>query len=197
MKKTIQILCAMLIIALAAVFGILLVPGGEEVPISAALFTEAELFDGEMHTNLRGLCKYNEELTVPDPEFQRKVAALLLQAEPFRPYVHAFDTVDQKLRPEYSASFRTEQAVYVFAFYHFDEQLSMDYAYRDEPVILVQKTELLAPGQVVDSRVRGPVWEWYCKLPAHSYGQLLDLLFWYRDGELTDAFIYWDYQSRR
>lgn len=140
------------------------------------LWSETELLTCDLFVNNVTCGEIFEMRTVADDTFKGTVVSLFTEAAPFRPIISS----DIILGEQGDAYFvlRNSTAKYTIGFFDVEKQLSLDYVYRDAPMISVETAEIDEMGQTqVISR-------WYCSLPAKSFALLYEMVQTYTAGEI-------------
>ena len=123
-------------------------------------------------------CNYIYEMrTVSDSDFEDEIIALATGVMPFRPVISA-DIILGEGSEGYFV-FKNDKVSYTFGFFKVDEQLSIDYIYRDTPLITVDKANIDEFGQPHTE------WAWYCSLSAADYANLYEAIQTYTGGEIV------------
>lgn len=141
------------------------------------LLSESELLTCELFVNNVTCAKVTELRTVADDTFKETVVSLCTAVTPFRPIISS-DIILGEQSDAYFV-FKNSAAKYTIGFFDVEKQLSLDYIYRDTPMISVETAEIDEMGQpqVTSS--------WYCSLPAKRFALLYEMIQTYTDGEVT------------
>ena len=114
-----------------------------------------------------------EVYTVTDKAVVEDLIKNCVYAKKFRP----FSTIREMIlgNPENTPAliFEGDECRYHISLLDVEKQLSLDYIYRDKPVILIGK-EAIAKGATEE-------WTWYCTLSADKFGTLLNMIDRYWD----------------
>ena len=120
--------------------------------------------------------EWDETWTVRDEEYQEQVIAILSRAEPFRPVLTEEQVFnEEEIVPSVYAVFQLGERCYTVSIAQVEMQLSLDYRYRDAPVICMGEYELTAAGRPDREDA------WYCTLSAADFVDLWTLLMSYSD----------------
>ena len=164
---------------LAALLALLLLPGCQKPPgVQFEPWSEGDLRASRMliHNGNGGQKEWDETWTVEEEDFQEEVIALLSRAEPFRPVLTSEEVFNEEWETlSVYAVFQLGERTYTVSMPQVYEQLSLDYRYRDAPVICVGEYELTADGRP------GKENAWYCTLSAADFTDLWTLLMSYID----------------
>ena len=140
------------------------------------LLSEAELSVCDLLVHNVTCSEIHEVRTVPDAAFRDVIISLIVTTEPFRPTISS-DLIMGK-QPDAYFILENEKTKYTVTFFDAEKQLSLDYVFRDAPLISVEKAEIDELGQPQS------VWGWYCTFSAAEYAMLYDAIQTYVEGEL-------------
>lgn len=141
------------------------------------LWNKSELAGSKLFVHNVTCSEPYETRTVSDPAFQENVSSLCSKAVRFRPAI-SYDLVLGDHSDAYFI-FKNDTIQFTVTLFDIEKQLSLDYSYRDSPMVLIAKT------QIDDAGRPHPAWKWYCSLPADDFAFLCEAIQTYTGGEFT------------
>ena len=181
-KTKILTICAIAIVLIVGVMAIALNIGKSEIK---RLWPASELknYDLYVHNNQAGTGNNSVRL-VSDTNLKKEMISLCEDMTPFRPVTAADD--DRRAEQEFrSGYFRYlfftdgEKEYYVNVLD--EDQLELDYIYKDKPLVEVRVTEKDESGR------RQCLERWYCILPPDNYAQLCNITHTFYSEDVADS----------
>ncbi len=121
-----------------------------------------------------------EVYTVTDKAIIENLIENCVHAKKFRPFNMIREMILGNPENTPALIFETDDCRYHVSLLDVEKQLSLDYIYRDKPVILVEK-EAIAKEATEE-------WTWYCTLTADKYTTLLNMIDTYWDDTQPSVF---------
>ena len=121
-----------------------------------------------------------EVYTVTDKTIVENLIENCVSAKKFRPFSMIREMILGNHENTPALIFEADDCLYHVNLLDVEKQLSLDYRYRDKPVILVEK-EAIAKEATEE-------WTWYCILPADKYTTLLNMIDTYWDDTQPSVF---------
>lgn len=126
-------------------------------------------------------CSGNESVRTTDVEYKNAAAKLCANVEAFREVTSA-DTILGSGAYDPYIVFAKDDLLYLVNMFDFQEQLSLDYIYRDEPLVLVTIMHINSTNGAFETD-----WQYYCKMSAKDYAALFNYVQTYGGGEVLDS----------
>lgn len=175
-KKMISLIIALIILFASSVLLIILaVLSGCHKNDSLYLLQKKDINDCDIYINNITCEKINETRSVKDEEFSKKIATMCTKAKKYRPVITSDYIIGE---PDAYIIFEKESVRYMISFFDVEKQLNLDYIYRNEPLINVDRYSL--------DQENNPSldWGWYCTLSACDFATLYEMVFTYTEGDI-------------
>ena len=149
---------------------------GTAADAQTALLSKSDLEGRTLYIHNVTCSEVYEMRTVEDSDYVEKIAGLCVAVEQFRPILSSDVILGEK--PDGIVIFENEEERYTISFSDTKKQLSLDYMYRDEPVVAIENAEFDDYGQP------HTIWKWYCTMSAADYATVVEMVRTYTDGEI-------------
>ena len=175
MKKKSIIFASILLITVLSV----LLVGCNKTYNSNGLWGENELICCDSLFIHNVTCMDQESVRTTVSEYTEAVAPFCAKVEPFRPYTSVDTELGGSQYDPYLV-FVKDNKRYEINMVNFQEQLSLDYYFREEPLVLITISHMDPKEDVliVD-------WQWFCVMSAANYAELFNEVQTYGGGEIT------------
>lgn len=174
MKKTIW--GRFLLLACALVF--LVACQGDYQAETVGVMSKNDIKDCNLFINNMTCSDIHEVRTVVDEGYYDEVVSFLVRMKNFRPVISS-DVILGK-SPETSAIFESEEVRYTICFIDAEKQLSLDYVYREAPIVGIDKAEIDDYGNP------HILWSWFCTMSAADYATAYEMIRTYSGGEIVE-----------
>ncbi|MEA4920301.1 MAG: hypothetical protein VB078_05240 [Clostridiaceae bacterium] len=176
MKRKSALFLQLSVICAVILGGILLLAACKSDNGKNELWSESELNTCELLVHNVTCPKVYEMRTVVEETFKSNVISLCTKATPFRPIISSDIVLGEQSDAYFT--FTNNKIKYTVSFFDAEKQLSLDYIYRDSPMVSIEKAEIDELGQPQST------WKWFCSLPTEDFAMLYEAIQTYTAGEI-------------